>query len=188
MVTVTVHKEEVVGYLKGVEARLRNLAPVMADFAGYMQGSIRRNFEAGGRPAWAPLKESTVSTWAGSFKSFTKKSGGYTKAGAAAVAGRRPLIASGRLMNSINAQAGGNSVTLASNVLYARIHQYGGATGPREIKPRNKKALFWPGAAHPVRVVHHPGSKIPARPFLMFQDEDLAYLQRKLPEFVITSR
>jgi phage gpG-like protein len=30
----------------------------------------------------------------------------------------------------------------------------------------------WPGAAHPVRVVKHPGSDIPARPFLMVQDED----------------
>lgn len=36
-------------------------------------------------------------------------------------------------------------------------------TGPFDIRPRNKKALMWPGAAHPVRVVHHPGLK--ARPF-----------------------
>lgn len=36
-------------------------------------------------------------------------------------------------------------------------------TEPYEIRPRNAKALFWPGAAHPVMVVHHPGLK--ARPF-----------------------
>lgn len=34
-----------------------------------------------------------------------------------------------------------------------------GGTRPHLILPRDKKALFWPGAAHPVRVVHHPGTK-----------------------------
>ena len=32
-----------------------------------------------------------------------------------------------------------------------------------DIVPRNKQALMWPGAAHPVKRVHHPGLK--ARPF-----------------------
>lgn len=30
---------------------------------------------------------------------------------------------------------------------------------PHEIRPRDKKALYWPGADHPVRRVQHPGSK-----------------------------
>lgn len=32
------------------------------------------------------------------------------------------------------------------------------------IAPRDKKALFWAGARHPVREVHHPGTK--ANPFM----------------------
>lgn len=32
-------------------------------------------------------------------------------------------------------------------------------TRPHTIRPRRKRALFWPGAAHPVRVVRHPGVK-----------------------------
>lgn len=28
---------------------------------------------------------------------------------------------------------------------------------PHDIFPVNKKALFWPGAEHPVKMVHHPG-------------------------------
>jgi hypothetical protein len=36
-------------------------------------------------------------------------------------------------------------------------------TKPHDIYPRNKKALFWPGALHPVSVVHNPGVK--ARPW-----------------------
>ena len=30
-------------------------------------------------------------------------------------------------------------------------------TQPYTITPTNKKALYWEGADHPVRVVHHPG-------------------------------
>lgn len=40
--------------------------------------------------------------------------------------------------------------------------EYG--TNPHTIVPRTKKALFWPGARHPVRKVNHPGT--PAQPFI----------------------
>lgn len=32
-------------------------------------------------------------------------------------------------------------------------------TAPHEIVPKRKLALFWEGAAHPVKRVHHPGTK-----------------------------
>lgn len=35
---------------------------------------------------------------------------------------------------------------------------------PHVIVPRKKQALFWPGARHPVRRVHHPGNR--SNPFL----------------------
>jgi hypothetical protein len=37
-------------------------------------------------------------------------------------------------------------------------------TGPHVIVPKNGKALFWKGAAHPVSRVNHPGSK--GNPFI----------------------
>ena len=40
---------------------------------------------------------------------------------------------------------------------YSRFVEFG--TAPHEIFPKDKKALYWPGAAHPVRSVHHPGTK-----------------------------
>lgn len=40
---------------------------------------------------------------------------------------------------------------------YAPFVEFG--TRPHVILPKNKKALYWPGAAHPVRKVNHPGSK-----------------------------
>jgi len=46
---------------------------------------------------------------------------------------------------------------------YGALFERGG-TGPFDIHPVNKMALWWEGAAHPVRVVHHPG--IPSRPFM----------------------
>ena len=55
---------------------------------------------------------------------------------------------------------------------YAAIHQFGGRTAPRTIRPKRKKALYWPGAAHPVARVDHPGSAIPARPFLGIDADD----------------
>jgi hypothetical protein len=40
---------------------------------------------------------------------------------------------------------------------YAPYVEFG--TAPHTILPKDKKALFWPGAAHPVRSVNHPGTK-----------------------------
>jgi hypothetical protein len=43
---------------------------------------------------------------------------------------------------------------------------------PRVITPTNKKALYWKGAAHPVRSVNHPGfagRKYIERPLLEFR-------------------
>jgi phage gpG-like protein len=59
-------------------------------------------------------------------------------------------------------------VLIGSDRRYAAIHQLGGHTGPRVIRPKKGKALYWPGARHPVKKVNHPGSRIPARPYFPF--------------------
>ena len=65
-----------------------------------------------------------------------------------------------------HAPASRDEVLVGTNVVYAAIHQFGGRTSARTIRPLGKKALFWPGAAHPVAKVEHPGSTVTARPFL----------------------
>lgn len=40
---------------------------------------------------------------------------------------------------------------------YAPYVEFG--TPPHIILPKTAKALYWPGAAHPVRKVNHPGTK-----------------------------
>lgn len=58
-----------------------------------------------------------------------------------------------------------NDLTLrvgVRNVEYWMTVEFG--SGPHVITPRNKKALYWPGARHPVARVNHPGT--PVQPFL----------------------
>lgn len=49
------------------------------------------------------------------------------------------------------------TITLGHGVEYGEMLEEG--TPPHVIRPKNKKALFWVGAAHPVKKVNHPGSK-----------------------------
>jgi hypothetical protein len=53
--------------------------------------------------------------------------------------------------------AAATKVTVGSPLPYAKYVTQG--TRPHVIYPRDKQALFWAGAAHPVRMVHHPGTK-----------------------------
>jgi phage gpG-like protein len=71
----------------------------------------------------------------------------------------------GQLRRSLNWNAfPDGSVIFGSNMEYARIHQLGGKTSAHEIKPYNAKALHFNGTF--AKRVSHPGSKIPARPYM----------------------
>lgn len=88
------------------------------------------------------------------------------------------LTDTGRLRGSITHRVVGDAVEVGTNVVYGAIHQLGGRTPARTIRPKTKKALFFPGAAHPVAKVRHPGSTIPARPFLGLDDGDRRAIER----------
>jgi hypothetical protein len=45
---------------------------------------------------------------------------------------------------------------------YARFVEFG--TAPHVIEPKNGRALYWPGAQHPVARVNHPGTR--ANPYM----------------------
>ncbi len=71
------------------------------------------------------------------------------------------------LKNSFNYRLVGKaSLLFGTPIEYAAIHQFGGKTAPHTIMPYRKKALYWIGAAKPVKKVRHPGSNIPARPMI----------------------
>ena len=72
----------------------------------------------------------------------------------------KPLMPTktGRMKNSVVMRfEGGDSVRVGPTVNYAKYVV--GGTAPHPIFPRQKRALFWPGANHPVKSVQHPGTK-----------------------------
>ncbi len=79
------------------------------------------------------------------------------------------LTDTGRLRASITRIVGDDVLRVGTNVVYAAIHQLGGKTPPHTIRAKKAKALAFPGADGETifrRSVNHPGSKVPARPFL----------------------
>lgn len=49
------------------------------------------------------------------------------------------------------------TISLSHGVEYGGMLEEG--TAAHIIKPTNKKALYWKGAKHPVKLVHHPGTQ-----------------------------
>ncbi len=72
----------------------------------------------------------------------------------------KPLVDTGRLKNSINFKITGRSVEIgpSGDIVYAAIHQFGGRAG------RGHSA------------------QIPARPYLVFQKEDINYIKEVMDE------
>lgn len=72
-------------------------------------------------------------------------------------------VKTGKLRASIYHEVNGATARVGvRNVPYWSTVEYG--SGPHIIRPSVKKALYWPGARHPVAYVNHPGT--PAQPFL----------------------
>ena len=91
-------------------------------------------------------------------------------------------VKTGHLRRSISTKMGDMEATIhTSNLKYAPMVEFG--TKPHIIRAKNKKALYWKGAKHPIRKVNHPGSK--AKPYLIpaFEKEKDQFLE-KLKEVI----
>ena len=91
-------------------------------------------------------------------------------------------VKTGHLRRSISTKMGDMEATIhTSNLKYAPMVEFG--TRPHIIRAKNKKALYWKGATHPVKQVNHPGSK--AKPYLIpaFEKEKDQFLE-KLKEVI----
>ncbi len=65
----------------------------------------------------------------------------------------------GLLLNSIGVDIKGLEGSVSSPQ-YAKYGRYpNDGTAPHTIQPKDKDALYWDGADHPVKSVHHPGIK-----------------------------
>ena len=91
-------------------------------------------------------------------------------------------VDTGHLRQGISTDVKGlEAIIHTSNIKYAPGVEYG--TRAHIIRAKNKKALYWKGAKHPVKQVNHPGSR--AKPYLIpaFEKEKDQFLE-KLKEVI----
>ena len=102
--------------------RGQNMTPLMQRISGILGSGIERNFEAGGRPAWPDLAESTK-------KARARK-------------GKWPgqlLQVSGQLASSVQEFFSATTAGAGTNKIYAAIQHFGGTINQY---PRSQKVYF----------------------------------------------
>lgn len=133
--------------------------------------SVQANFDAeGGRqaaPKWKPLAPSTLK------QRIEEKTQG------------KILTRHSHLRNSVNHRPSSHDVLVGTNLPYAAAHQFGADIPATTIRPRLKKALFWPGAAHPVKSVTTKGHHLDARPFLLIQPSDWSNMATTVEKAIV---
>lgn len=155
MIEARIEYRAVITALRNAAGDMADTRPLMRAVAGIMMRAVEDNFEQEGRPKWKDLASSTKLT--------RSKEGKWPG---------KILQRSGRLAASIVRSSTSTQAQVGTNVVYAAIHNFGGRTKPHVIRAKNKRALAFGGIV--VRQVNHPGSQIPARPFLRLTPRDLA--------------
>lgn len=165
MIDIDIPYRPVVAALRSLIEQLQDRRELMASLAGIMHRAVEQNFADGGRPKWQQLQAGTIEA--------RRKAGKWPGA---------ILIRDGQLASSIQADSSNDQALVGTNVAYAAIQQFGGTTAPHIIRPRFKRALAFGGVV--VRQVNHPGSRIPARPFLQLTEADAEDMLQEAREFI----
>ncbi|WCK53841.1 phage virion morphogenesis protein [Aneurinibacillus sp. Ricciae_BoGa-3] len=176
--------------LEEMARRGMNMRPVMGVIGHIMQQSIMKNFEHQGRPGWKRLSSFTQMIYEGQAIDKARSTKAWQKAGAKGkqgienrkiardVSGGKILQRSGDLKKSITVgNVTNSSVEVGSPLVYARIHQIGGT-----VRPKRFDALYIPTSRGYIRKMQ---SVIPARPYLMLQNEDQTFILRAVQAYMI---
>lgn len=190
----------VLNVMESMAARGISLAPLMGRIGLELVASVHANFAAEGRPKWKPLSAKTVAAYqaaavqkAQATKRWKNVKTGKTRSKIESdrvqkdVGAHKLLVQTGELRNSIMVGAVTDfSVEIGSPLPYARIHQLGGTIGAITIKPRNKQALAIPTAQGVIirRSANIPERKIPARPYLKVQPEDVVLISGLTMQYI----
>ncbi len=164
----------------GLQRKLNALQAAADDRVGLYQaiGSALRTriqlcFKLGidpwGNP-WRPIKfraPAGSNDKRGRFKP-TKKGAGQIAANASGKAGQ-PLVNTGAFRNSITSKPDAQGVTIGTNKVQARVHQFGAVIGPK-----GGGRLVFPGPNG--AIVFAKTVTIPARPYLPLRRNDLVEL------------
>lgn len=156
--------------------------PLTKSIRKVMMASIWENFESGGRPKWAPLAEATL---------LIRQRWGHP--------GTDPLVWTGALSevaSSFNiwtiTQSYASIQSLPTSVWYGKIHQ-AGYEGPGSQRSgvskgkRDKTSLYARQRAMlkgEISVAKGGAATIPARPFIMFQEEDVDKIHEIFDEWL----
>jgi len=155
-INVKIEDREVLALLDRIQQRAGNLTPAMKIVGKTIRDSVRENFRAGGRPE----------RWKSSQRAI--------------IEGKKTLIDTKRLMNSITYMAHKDRAEVGTNVVYAAIQQFGGT-----VKARKSKYLKFKIGS---RWVQKREVSIPARPFMMIQDEDWREIKETLLDYIARER
>ncbi len=155
--------DAVTAYLSTIAERTRNMRPIMKAIGERVAEQTKMRFQHGG-----PAPDGTP--WKAPVSPNPKR--------------LRTLTVSGHLRDSIRYQLHGkNAVAIGTNKDYAAINQFGGTTSAHDIFPTRKKALKTPFGLF--KKVRHPGSDIPARPFLGLSKENSDEIIGIINEYII---
>lgn len=179
-ISITIKDKGIQDLLKKLQKRMRSLKPVMGLIGEIVQESVEHNFEVGGRPRWKQLSKTTrdrrakQGQWPGQILVVHGKAGG--------------------LMGAINYRPAKDRVTIGAKKAHAALHQFGakkGAFGTVQAKVKEHVRRRLDGGKTTVkahtRKMHIPWGDIPARPFMMVQDEDWEEIGETLMDYLIKS-
>ena len=109
-------------------------------------------------PGWARTASGLAAAAAGQGARLAQSGALIASAGMPIVRGEIPVV-TGALRDAETTEVGAGNPTL---VRFTNPTSYHGfvvnGTRPHTIEPVNAGALYWPGAAHPVMLVNHPGT------------------------------
>lgn len=173
--TITHNGEEFREGIDKIAERFGSAQPALEIIGETVAASVRRNFEKGGRPSgWQALSPATLA----------KKKGGSTLVGKGFAGG---------LLGSIHYEADANAVHIGTDKIYGAAHQFGvDETVTQNIGAhtrRIKQAFGKTIEPRDVQVKAHSKSvhmQIPAREFLMIQEEDVEEINAALADFILT--
>lgn len=140
-----------------LQGQIANLTPALTAIKEVALTSIRTNFAQGGRPTpWQALSRPRLR---GNISSAI------------------PLSDTGRLRASITGEVNDGTITLGTNVVYARAHQLGATIQIPEmvIQPPRRAFRFTlkDGTVLYRKRIRAHSIVLPARPFMMIQEEDI---------------
>lgn len=142
-----------------------NMQPLMLSIAETMRVSVLKNFETEGArmgKKWARLSNETIKQ---------RKRKGYWPG--------KILQRTGQLKNSIFSKAGDNYAEVGTNLIYARIHNYGGIIHRSSLRTYLRKKRENKPARKPSRNIMD-SLRIPARPFMKLSVADLDKIKRSI--------